>query len=232
MKGFLAHEFAQKFVFSGSQPRVLISREAYLDTAILVDEVETEVGWLGLVSRQGNDFLIEKIFLLKQEVSSVTTELDAGAIAELTAMVIADGGIEAANKLRFWGHSHVNMGTTPSGQDEAQMAVFQDSCEWFVRGIFNKGGRAEISLFLWDIGIRIDDVPWEIYDAADERRVTAIRAEIAAKVKTKAYAYHSAQYGGYYSGYQAVEPATTAPTPTHIGKKKDTTPLSEWWVKE
>ena len=131
---FNPHSFSTKVEFE-KIPHIYLTNQAYNDMAILVDEVDKEVGWLGTASVIGGGFLIDEIFLVKQEVASTTTELDEDGIAELGVELLGsrEDGMDVVNSIRFWGHSHVNMQTGPSGQDDSQMDLFkQNNCDWFI----------------------------------------------------------------------------------------------------
>lgn len=145
-------------------PRILITPNAYKRMCLYVDLAEKEVGWLGTVIMTRNgDFLIDNTYLLEQEVTPTETELSAEGQALLVEELLAKGeeGFEEVNRLRFWGHSHVRMGTYPSGTDERTMDRFyEEGLPWYVRGIFNKKGHGSFSVFLYEQGVRIDDVPW------------------------------------------------------------------------
>lgn len=156
------------FYYRKNIPRVFITPEAYKRMCLYVELAEKEVGWLGTVrmTRDG-DFLIENTYLLEQEVTATETELSSEGQALLVEELLAkgDAGFEEVNRLRFWGHSHVRMGINPSGTDESTMdRFFEEGLPWYVRGIFNKKGRAEFCVFLYEQGIRIDDVPWFVVD--------------------------------------------------------------------
>jgi hypothetical protein len=188
-KKFAPHEFASRVELAGGLPRVLVSREAYEDMYCLVDFVDKEVGWLGSVERLGNDFLVKEVFLFDQETHATTCEITPDGMAEFAMALMSSrpDGMEVANSIRFWGHSHVNMGTSPSGQDESQLRELAASCgDFFVRGIMNKNGRMEWTIVLASIGVVIHDAVWELYEpAADEARRQRWQAEIAAKVREK-----------------------------------------------
>lgn len=99
---FKPHGF--KTVIEGL-PKILISIEAYNDMWCLVDEVDTEVGWLGSAFQRGPDLYIHKVYLMKQAVHATTTELSPEGIANTGMEVLAlEGGMEEANALKFWGH--------------------------------------------------------------------------------------------------------------------------------
>ncbi len=186
-RGFAPHEFARKIELLASPPRVLFTRGAFLDNAHLVDICPMEVGWMGHVRRVGPDFLIHRIFMVEQEVSGVTCELDSEAIAQYAAGCLSEpDGEEMFNSIRFWGHSHGSMGTSPSGQDEAQLhELASRGGEYFLRGIFNKLGRAEFTIALPAAGVWLRDAEWQILEPADEARKAFWQAEVASKVREK-----------------------------------------------
>ncbi len=190
-KKFAPHEFSSRVELAGGLPRVLVTRDAYEDMYCIVDAVDKEVGWLGAVQRLGNDFLITEVFLFDQETHATTCEITPDGMAEFAMQLMSSrpDGMEVANSIRFWGHSHVNMGTSPSGQDETQLRELAASCgDFFVRGILNKSGRMEWTIVLASVGVVIRDAAWELYEpAADARRRQRWEAEIATKVREKTY---------------------------------------------
>jgi hypothetical protein len=197
-KKFLPHEFKNTVEFVAGTPRVFLTRDAYEDMFILVDECcSKEVGWVGTVDRVGRDYLIREVFLVAQEVHATTCEITPDGLAEFAAEILPLRGIEVANAIRFWGHSHVNMGTSPSGQDDAQLRELAASCgDFFVRGILNKSGRMEFAIVLHDLGVVVRDVTWELWEPADEQRRARWQAEIAAKVREIKPVPLAAGFGG------------------------------------
>ncbi len=197
-------------------PRIIVSRQAYAQMNLYVEIAKEEVGWMGTVKRQENgDFLIEKCFLFSQKVHPTETEISNEGFSELS-MELLDGVLEGdeanwdVNKLRFWGHSHVYMGTSPSMTDEQTMLndygtgrssntgqarfCFEDSgYPWVIRGIFNKMGDALFSVFLFEEGYRFDNVEWTVeeptaeqiafHKAADQRAEEERRAQSVSWVK-------------------------------------------------
>ncbi len=197
---FRPHDFKTTII---GVPTINISESAYRDMWHLVDEVSTEVGWLGVVRQDSLlSFFIEEIFLIEQDVSAATTELDETGLAKLYERLLAQGdkGLEKVNSLRFWGHSHVNMDTGPSGQDETQMGLFKkNECPWFIRGIFNKKGKASFDVFYFDLGLTYRDCEWKLVGdtkVTDPRRLFW-QGEIKEKVKLKTYATPPGGYGGW-----------------------------------
>jgi len=202
---FCQHAFGMKIEMLTNLPRVLISRLAYNKMWHFVDLADGEVGWLGTVTKVENDFLIEEIFLFKQEVAATTTEISADGLAEVAQELIESrpDGVEVCNNLRFWGHSHVNMGTSPSAQDETQMETFRESDHpYFIRGILNKNGRMEFTIYLYESGVKIVDPEWAIYEPVDKSVRAEIEAEFKAKVSEKVYVpVYAGFQGGKYGVY-------------------------------
>jgi hypothetical protein len=180
-KPFVPHNFDTKVTYA-KIPSILIAAKAYNDMYILVDEAD--------------NFYIGEVYLIKQECSAAQTELDDGAIGDLgNELLLQDGGMEIVNSLRFWGHSHVRMGTSPSGQDESQLKHFiENDCDYFIRAILNKDGKIEFTL-RYRNGFEIKDVPWMVLQEVDETGRTEWKKQI--KDKVKAYVYTSPAQSGY-----------------------------------
>ena len=101
----------------------------------------------------------------------------------------SDGMWRSQNSIRFWGHSHHTMGTTPTGQDESELLQRARDCgDFFIRAILNKQGRVEITVYLYADGILVRDVEWALYEPRDVGRRDRWADEIADKVKVHTYA--------------------------------------------
>jgi hypothetical protein len=159
---------------------VLLTPGALNDIYIIVGECDTEVGWLGTVERHDSTYLIKNVILPKQTVSSAEADISDEGIQDIANRLLnRKDGIDILNSIRLWGHSHVNMGTSPSWQDEQQMGLFEtNGCEYFIRAIANKTGRIEFTLYLFKLGIKINDIPWSIYVPMNERRKRYWRAQM------------------------------------------------------
>ena len=66
-----------------------------------------EISCLGSIRRDGNIFIVEQLHLLKQTGSSVSTEIDEIAIAELIEKLLAEGKTSG-------GSQHQMLGAQPS----------------------------------------------------------------------------------------------------------------------
>lgn len=158
---------------------VYATRLAYEKMKAYTDLCAWEIGWFGYVSKvEGVGFLVEDVYLLKQDAHATTTEIDPEATLEHFSSMTS----EEIAKNRLWGHSHVNMGVTPSGQDESQAKEHYADCEdFYIRLIMNK--REEFHITIYDmekkLEIVVDSLP--VYDPA----VAAMRLEIAKEIKEK-----------------------------------------------
>lgn len=201
---FMPHSFDTKIQVSGV-PNIYISADAYNDMLILVDEVAKEVSWLGTAGVTENGYLIEEVFLVKQEVGHTVTDMDEDGIASLGMELMAQpDGDEKVNKLRFWGHSHVDMSTSPSSQDNSQMDLFKDNgCDWFIRGIANKKGKIEFAFYDFTKSIIYNDVPWSLHYEIDDGRREKWVKEIDEKVEEIAIVSYAKGFGYGVSGYGA-----------------------------
>lgn len=96
--------------------KLYISPTAYIKMLLLVYNYDSEIGWYGTAERSEDDeYKIEDVFVYPQTVTGATVDTDE---EEFKAWL--DGlSDEVFNKLRFNGHSHVNMAVEPSGVDMA-----------------------------------------------------------------------------------------------------------------
>jgi hypothetical protein len=168
---FHQHDFHTRaeFLRMPKTPRILISDHAYRRMCLIVECAHKEVGWLGTVERmESGNFYIDEIFVPEQVVSGAETDpTDEGQYKVMNALAeMGEEGMKKIERLRFWGHSHVHMMTSPSSTDENTPLRYQRmGLSWFIRGIFNKHGRAEFTVYLFEEGHRFIDVPWVAVDA-------------------------------------------------------------------
>lgn len=144
-------------LYEQETPRIFATPVALYKMRYYIDNTDKEIGWLGYVTKLSDtQYLIEDVFLLKQKVHAATTEIDAEALAKLATDLIKQGedGMEKYNKIRMWGHSHVNMSTGASGQDDNQMNEFATS-DFYIRLIGNKRGEWNVCLYDY-----VDNLLW------------------------------------------------------------------------
>lgn len=139
---------------STERAKVLFSPKAWLKQSILLDNCDKEVAWHGVAERvegvEGNVYRITDILVYPQTVTASAVDMDTEQYAKWLQAHDED---ERFEKLHMQGHSHVNMGVTPSSVDIAhQMDILQmigdDSFYIFI--IMNK--RRERYIRVFDLG--------------------------------------------------------------------------------
>ena len=126
-------------------PEVLYTPEVWAIIQHIVQTCEREVGWWGHVRQVGSDYLIDAIYVPEQTVTGTETDIKPEAMASL-AMEVMDENRSPSN-LYYWGHSHVNMPVSPSGQDEQQVEEYLEDLPIVIRGIYNKKGASKVDVF-------------------------------------------------------------------------------------
>lgn len=188
-------------------PRVFYEPGVLEVIQYIVDKCPKEVGWWGLVRREPDtmDFYIYKIFVPEQTVTGAETDISADAMNALAMEILNAGG--NTEDLYYWGHSHVNMGVGPSGQDERQVEEYLPNVDFFIRGIYNKSGSAKVDVYDTQRGIAFQCVTNEKKDhGLDANTVTALDTLIKTNVKEQVYQTSTSYYGNGYGsgrGYQS-----------------------------
>jgi hypothetical protein len=222
-------------------PKILIKSQALIKMQLFIENCADEIGWLGTAYKQEGYVIIDDMYLFDQEVHSTTTEITPEGLSNFAEeLLLQEDGIEIWNNMKVWGHSHVNMSVSPSGQDDSQMDTFSESGhDWFIRIIANKKGELKLDLFDYEAGISYIDLAWkelasnesleimkqiemlqQLLSLQSKKQVESLEPtivlEIDAKVKKKFTAYS-------YPTYQKATPAIVAPKETSNLTKSSTT---------
>lgn len=202
-----------KFSFStsvagdGAEEDISISMTpaAYLKMLSLVAEFTSEVAWHGTVERNGNHFSIKDIFVYPQVVTGVTVTPDQ---VEYTNWLY-DLPDEDFNALRFHGHSHVNMTTSPSGTDiqfQTDMLAKLTDDDYYIFVIWNKRGDFTFRVYDLatnsmydnsDIDFYVEDVEADLFIADAKKMVVS---SYAASNKNTKVDTHSSWWNKYHDG--------------------------------
>lgn len=196
-------------------PEVHISKKAHDKMWALVQECSIEIGWMSSVVRdvETGNFIIEDVYVPLQECTGTTTVITADGDAELMMELMSAGRTSEINKLKCWGHSHVNMGVFASGTDEDQTDVFiKRFDDFFVRFIGNKKGELLCNIYLMKEGMILNNPDMIISEALEGEEdldyTEWAEEEIDSKVKRVSYSYtkysHSGRYNAPYSGTAVV----------------------------
>ena len=129
------------------KPIVYLTAQTYVKIQKLIDASTDELAWHGTVTKLDNSYLIDDVFVYPQTVTSVTVDSDEEAYAKWL-MELDD---DIINRLRFQGHSHVNMGVTPSGRDTGNWQAFLNLLK-------------DDEFYIFCIANKKDQFYWTIYD--------------------------------------------------------------------
>jgi hypothetical protein len=175
-------------------PQVYYSTQALATIQHLVARAKGEVAWLGTVTELGDgNYRIEEIFIPEQEVSPTTAEIDASAMSKLT-MQLMDRNIDPGT-LRYHGHSHVDMGVSPSSTDQNHIADYLEHADYFLREIRNKRGASRMDVFDKRLGVVFQCVTTTLYDLLQTKDFwDTLDATMAANVKAPARIATPTQY--------------------------------------
>lgn len=144
-----------------SRPTIYISATAYLKMMLYVRDTDVEIAWHGTVERnqEQNWYHIKDVFLYPQIIRATTVDTDQEKYQEWLQNIEDD---DVFNNIRFQGHSHVNMGTFPSGTDLNMYNNFLQvlpNNDYYIFMIMNKTG--SITCFIYDLAKNL------IYETAD-----------------------------------------------------------------
>jgi hypothetical protein len=171
------HSFAPK------APIVRFSKKAWLMCWAFVHNVPMEVSWMGRMIEKTNEagnieYLVDEVFLLKQQCGPSETEIDPAALGALISTLPP----EDMNRIRFWGHSHVKMAVFWSGVDLAAMKQLRGGgVNLYV--VFNQHNQYTACIDVCD-GIhdyRIDDIPIYVEETSVGEMICKFNDDLAAK---------------------------------------------------
>lgn len=217
---------------------VYFTELAWLKMQTLIREFDKEVAWHGIAKRgedtSKDEYYITDILVYPQEVTGATVNTDQ----EKYQMWLMSHDDEVFNNIRMQGHSHVNMGVTPSGVDTSlydRILEQLDDDMFYIFMIWNK--RKEKTIKIYDLAKNIlfdtSDVTVEILDDGTGIEKFLKDAKDAVKDKPTTSTYQSNYrgsygYGGYYGGYGSSyggsakedEPKKTEPTKETASSQK------------
>lgn len=211
---------------------IYFTENAWHKMQTLIREFSTEVGWHGIATRGENpdtdEYYVTDILVYPQEVSGTTVTPDQ--VKYQTWLMQHDDDV--FNNIRMQGHSHVNMGTTPSAVDltfyESILAQL-DNTMFYIFMIWNKSGSKTVKLYDLAKNVLFETLDVTIKVIDDENGLNKFLAEAKDKVQTKTPTYganstYPRTYGGYNAPTTPVKPASTTPSytaPAALAKKDE-----------
>lgn len=134
------------------KPDIYISAVIYLKMLEFVLLCNKEIAWHGTVERRENHFFIKDVFLYPQKISAATVQTDTTEYTQWAEKLPET----TFNTMRFQGHSHVNMSTSPSATDLANWNEFLQNLldnDFYIFAIINKS--QELNIRIYDLANNI-----------------------------------------------------------------------------
>lgn len=120
-------------------PPLFFTPYAWAKLLAMRDFGDTEVGGWGISSRE-DPLLITDFYLVKQECSSSLCEMDDEGLVDYMENMV-DKGLEPAEFMRIWIHTHPGNSPSPSGQDETTFKEQFAETDWGIMFIVANGGQ-------------------------------------------------------------------------------------------
>lgn len=251
--------FTKTFSSGDRKARVFFTPMAWAKMVILINMFDKEVAWHGVAHRYGEaegegtpngtvcEYVITDILVYPQEVSSATVEMDTEKYALWLMDNIED---ERFNSIRMQGHSHVRMGTTPSGVDlnhQEEILQMMGDNDFYIFMIWNKMFEKNIKVYDMKENTLFEtsDVTVNLLD--EFGGLDEFLADAKAMVKDRVYNYQSYQNqhtgtttpasttgttgsGGPYNPLASKDEKLSAPTsPPPVSGEKPRTRIGAGW---
>lgn len=182
--------------------RLIILPTAWEKMIALIDECDKEIAWHGLVTKTDNTYTITDILIFPQTVTGCTVTSDETEYS----LWLANQPDNVFNSMRFHGHSHVNMATSPSGVDTSyQEDILQNLKDFYIFGIFNKKGDHWCAIYDVESNIAYSNADIELITPNTGNTAWAKEA-IKSSVKFPETKVHRDSTGKFVSSKAAAKP--------------------------
>lgn len=201
--------YQTQYTYEGSNKALVkFTPTAWIKMTALIHSFKTEVAWHGFVERDPEDesiFTITDIIVYPQFVAAATVDADEEKYPEWLAGLGMD-----LNRLRMQGHSHVDMGVSPSGTDLSDQKELLSQIgpnDFYIFMIWNKKFDRTIKIFDLKNNVLYEnsDVEVDIVDFDDDIDIFLKEAEKLATKKPYTYGKSTWNSKGNTSSKQATK---------------------------
>lgn len=188
--------FSDTFSIPSRKASLCFSEKAWYKMHELVSHFDKEVAWHG-TARRGDDaekdeYYIDDIFVYPQEVTGATVNTDQEKYQSWLYSLDDD----TFSNLRMQGHSHVNMGTTPSGVDLTHQEKILEQLEndmFYIFLIWNKKDDRTIKIYDFAKNILFETSDIEVLVDEQDIGIITFIENADSMVSSKVYSYSSAK---------------------------------------
>lgn len=141
--------FTKTFGTINRKATLYFTEIAYLKTMSLVSNFDKEVAWHGIAKRHDTEedaYIISDILVYPQEVTGATVTTDQNKYQDW----LMNHDDDVFNNIRMQGHSHVDMGVTPSTVDTSLYERLLDQLDddmFYIFMILNKKGNQMVKIY-------------------------------------------------------------------------------------
>lgn len=196
-----------KLIDKDKLPKIKVTLNAYLKMMSYVQLSDTEISWLSHVTAAENEYIIDEAFIAEQEAAAATVSFTEKGLSKLCTNVIEKYGVDYYNEISLWGHSHVDMAASPSGQDFKQILEWKDQ-PYYIMLILNKKGRCYVALYDFKNNIVHENLPIQI----DFPNYNEIRKESGQAIKDLVIKKQGFDYSQMSMYYKPDDIATKLPS--------------------
>ena len=196
--------FTKAFSCGDKKAVVYFSTEAWAKMVMLIKEFDKEVAWHGVARRVEDEsldeYVIDDIVVYPQEVTGSTVEMDTEKYALWIQENIED---ERFNHIYMQGHSHVNMGTSPSSVDlnhQEEILGMLGNDDFYIFMIWNKSLASTNKIYDLKKNVMFEDKDITVKIVGQNEGLDEFIKNAKDMVKSKLYVYGGQNgYGGYYN---------------------------------
>lgn len=213
--------------------QIFFTELAWLKMQTLIREYSDEVAWHGIAKRgedaEKDEYYITDILVYPQEVTGATVNTDQ----EKYQMWLMNHEDDVFNNIRMQGHSHVNMGTSPSSVDNSLYERILDQLDdemFYIFMIWNKQKQKTIKIYdlAKNVLFETNDITIEVLDDGTgiEKFLNEAKEMVVRKpaFSNSISSYKNGRTVTDYGTYKKEEPKTTISSTKKNGRRKGNNP--------
>lgn len=216
--------YTRELVNTSRRATVYFTPSAWMKMYMLITNFDKEVAWHG-VAKRGDDptkdeYIISDILVYPQKVTAATVETDQ----EEYENWLYSQPDEVFNNLRMQGHSHVNMGVSPSSVDTTHQEKIMrqlDDDMFYIFMIWNKSFTKWVKVYDFAKNTMFETSDLDVKIISEDCDLDAFLKDAKGLVKNTYTTYGNGgySYGGYgnngkQQGSQTTTKAAVPSTPT------------------
>lgn len=141
-----------------------------------------EISGLGLVDMIDGALYVSDVFIVRQEATAASVELDPDHLAEIMTEAVQRGDKTFSSRLRLWWHSHCDMNTYHSSTDTDTVDLLGKYSPYVLSVVTNKKEEYDAALNLFDpVRVTIKEV--EVLQIDNDELDEKCREEVHTMVK-------------------------------------------------